>query len=230
MVGGGQLARMTQPAAVELGVRLAVLAERADDSAAQVIPATMIGSHLDAEAVTAFARGCDVLTFDHEHVPTDLLHALEDSGVPVRPGPDALVHAQDKAAMRARLADLGVPVPRWALVRDAAELAAFAQAPGGPGWPVVLKTTRGGYDGKGVLVVSSVAEAADWLAHGEVLLAEERVAFSRELAALVARSPSGQAAAWPVVETLQVDGADSCLLYTSPSPRDGLLSRMPSSA
>ncbi len=216
MVGGGQLARMTQPAAVELGVRLAVLAERADDSAAQVVPATMIGSHLDAEAVTAFAHGCDVLTFDHEHVPTDLLHALEDSGVAVRPGPEALVHAQDKATMRARLADLGVPVPRWALVRDAVELAAFAQAPDGPGWPVVLKTTRGGYDGRGVLVVSSVDEAADWLAHREVLLAEERVSFSRELAALVARSPSGQAAAWPVVETLQVDGV--CREVIAPAP------------
>jgi len=216
MVGGGQLARMTQPAAVALGVHLAVLAERPDDSAAQVVPATSIGSHLDADAVTAFARGCDVLTFDHEHVPTDLLHALEEGGVAVRPGPDALVHAQDKAAMRARLAALGVPVPRWALVANAGNLAAFAESDGGPGWPVVLKTARGGYDGKGVLLVSSVAEAAGWLAHGEVLLAEERVAFRRELAALVARSPSGQAAAWPVVSTLQVDGV--CREVIAPAP------------
>ncbi|MFZ0158337.1 MAG: 5-(carboxyamino)imidazole ribonucleotide synthase [Kineosporiaceae bacterium] len=216
MVGGGQLARMTQPAAVALGVHLAVLAERADDSAAQVVPATSIGSHLDAGAVTAFARGCDVLTFDHEHVPTELLHALEEGGVAVRPGPDALVHAQNKGAMRARLAALGVPVPRWALVANAGELTAFAESDGGPGWPVVLKTTRGGYDGKGVLLVSSVAEAAGWLAHGEVLLAEERVAFRRELAALVARSPSGQAAAWPVVTTLQVDGV--CREVIAPAP------------
>ena len=147
MVGGGQLARMSAPAAVALGVRLAVLAENADDSAAQVVPATSIGSHLDAAAVRAFARGVHVLTFDHEHVPTDLLHELEDAGHAVRPGPDALVHAQDKALMRARLATLDVPMPRWALVSTPDELAAFAdggEGVDGVGWPVVLKTTRAG--------------------------------------------------------------------------------------
>jgi 5-(carboxyamino)imidazole ribonucleotide synthase len=217
MVGGGQLARMSQPPAVALGVRLAVLAERADDSAAQVVPATSVGSHLDAEAVRRFAHSVDVLTFDHEHVPTALLHELEDDGIAVRPGPEALVHAQDKGLMRARLAALGVPVPRWALVGDAVDLATFGAE---VGWPLVLKTTRGGYDGKGVLLVGSVEEAASWLAsaaaRSERLLAEEVVPFRRELAALVARSPSGQAAAWPVVWTLQVDGV--CREVIAPAP------------
>lgn len=223
MVGGGQLARMSAPAAVALGVRLAVLAENPDDSAALVVPATSIGSHLDAGAVRAFARGVHVLTFDHEHVPTDLLHELEDAGHAVRPGPDALVHAQDKAVMRARLATLGVPMPRWALIRTPEELAAFADGAGdvdGVGWPVVLKTTRGGYDGKGVHRVGSVTEAIGRLAHasasGVALLAEEAVDFRRELAAVVARSPSGQAAAWPVVATTQVDGV--CREVIAPAP------------
>lgn len=207
---------MSVPPAVALGVHLAVLAERDDDSAALVAPATMLGSHLDADAVTAFAGGVDVLTFDHEHVPTDLLHALEDGGVSVRPGPDALVHAQDKAVMRARLADLAVPMPRWALVSDEAQLAAFGEQ---VGWPLVLKTPRGGYDGKGVLMAAGPAEAADWLGRltgGQLLLAEEAVAFRRELAVLVARSPSGQAAAWPVVETGQEQGI--CVEVIAPAP------------
>ena len=218
MVGGGQLARMTQPAAVALGVRLRVLAQSSDASAAQVVADAPVGDHRDPVAVTAFATGCDVLTFDHEHVPTDLLHALEGEGVAVRPGPDALVHAQDKALMRERLTALGLPVPRWRLVRDADGLAAFAAE---VGLPLVLKTPRGGYDGKGVLVVHDLADAAGWLARargsdGSGLLAEELVPFRRELAALVARSPSGQAAAWPVVETVQVDGI--CREVVAPAP------------
>jgi 5-(carboxyamino)imidazole ribonucleotide synthase len=221
VVGGGQLARMMQPAAVALGVRLRVLAESDDASAAQVVPDSPVGDHRDAGAVTAFAAGCDVITFDHEHVPTGLLQALEQAGSVVRPGSAALVHAQDKAVMRARLTQAGVPCPRWRMVHDAAELEAFgAQV----GWPVVLKTPRGGYDGKGVQLVGSAVEAADWLArsaadpdlHGSGLLAEERVAFRRELAALVARSPSGQAAAWPVVETIQVGGV--CDEVIAPAP------------
>ncbi|HET9655045.1 MAG TPA: 5-(carboxyamino)imidazole ribonucleotide synthase [Kineosporiaceae bacterium] len=219
MVGGGQLARMTQPAAVALGVRLRVLVERPDDSAAQVVPEAPVGDHRDETAVTAFAKGCDVLTFDHEHVPTGLLEHLEADGLTVRPGSAALVHAQDKAVMRRRLTELGVPCPRWAMVHDEAELVAFA---GQVGWPVVLKTPRGGYDGKGVLVVGSPAEAADWLARcgrdgsGTGLLAEEHIRFTRELSVLVARSAMGQAAAWPVAQSVQVDGV--CREVVAPAP------------
>ena len=138
-------------------------------------------------------------------MPTAHLRALEAEGVVVRPGPDALEHAQDKLVMRRRLTALGVPCPRWAAVTDAAELTAFGDE---VGWPVVLKTARGGYDGKGVRLVSSSQDADDWLAAADevALLAEERVDFTRELAVLVARSPHGQAAVWPVVETVQVDG------------------------
>jgi 5-(carboxyamino)imidazole ribonucleotide synthase len=202
-------------------VRLAVLAERGDDSAAQVTPATTIGSHLDPVALAAFAKGCDVLTFDHEHVPTELLHALQREGVAVRPGPDALVHAQDKAVMRARLAEIAVPMPRWALVAEPSEVAAFVET---VGWPVVLKAPRGGYDGKGVQVVTSAQDVAavlsgdlsGALSGGGHLLAEEAVDFRRELAAVVARSPSGQAAAWPVVATKQTSGV--CREVIAPAP------------
>ena len=205
VVGGGQLARMMAAPAIGLGIELRVLARDPRDGAAQVVPGTTVGSEDDLDALREFAAGCDVLTFDHEHVPTAHLRALETEGVVVRPGPDALEHAQDKLVMRRRLTALGVPCPRWAAVTDAAELTAFGDE---VGWPVVLKTARGGYDGKGVRLISSSQDADDWLAAADEvdLLAEERVDFTRELAVLVARSPHGQAAVWPVVETVQVDG------------------------
>lgn len=216
VVGAGQLARMMQPPAIALALTLRVLGEHLDDSASQVVPQSPAGSHTDLAALRELARDCDVVTFDHEHVPPEHLRALEHDGAVVRPGSAALLHAQDKTVMRQRLQALGVPCPRWGVVHDAAELEAFAA---GVGWPVVLKTPRGGYDGKGVRVVGSAGEAADWLGRltgGEGLLAEEKVVFERELAVLVARSPMGQAAAWPVVETVQVDGI--CTEVLAPAP------------
>lgn len=223
VIGGGQLARMTAPPAVALGARLRVLATDPDESAAQVVSDVVLGAADDADALARVADGAAVVTLDHEQVPTDLLRALEARGVAVRPGPDALEHAQDKLLLRRRLDAMGVPGPRWAHVRTAADLEAFGAD---VGWPVVLKTPRGGYDGKGVLVVGSVAEAAEWLDRaggegegdgaGPGLLAEERVAFTRELAVMVARSPMGQAAAWPVVETVQVGGV--CREVIAPAP------------
>ena len=214
IVGAGQLARMMAPPAVALGIRLRVLAERADDPAAQVIPDVTVGDYRDLATLRAFAAGCDVITFDHEHVPTEHLQTLEAEGVQVRPGSASLVHGQDKLVMRRRLASIGVPVPRWAPVGSAEDLAEFLAA--SAGGVAVLKTARGGYDGKGVRVVRDVAEAADWLAAGVPLLVEELVDFSRELAVIVARSPSGQAVVYPVVESVQVDGV--CREVYAPAP------------
>ena len=217
MVGGGQLARMTHQAGIALGVRFRLLSETADSSAAQVVSDVTVGDVDDLATLRAFAAGCDVITFDHEQVPTAHLRVLEEEGHVVRPGPGALEHAQDKLLMRQRLTADGAPVPRWASVSSVDDLTAFGER---VGWPYVLKAARGGYDGRGVTVVSTVAEATAWMtgaiAGGVAVLAEEKVAFSRELAALVARSPSGQAVAYPVVETLQVDGI--CREVVAPAP------------
>jgi len=214
VVGGGQLARMTQQAAIALGVPLRLLAEGPDVSAAQVVADTTVGDYRDLDTLRRVAEGCAVMTFDHEHVPTEHLHALEAEGVACRPGPDALVHAQDKAVMRARLDKLDIPAPRHRRVADAAEIEEFAADVGG--FPVVLKATRGGYDGKGVWVVSSADEAAPVLGSGVGLLAEEHVDFRRELAVMVARSPSGQCAVYPTVESVQIDGI--CTEVIAPAP------------
>jgi 5-(carboxyamino)imidazole ribonucleotide synthase len=212
MVGGGQLARMTHQAAISLGQSLRVLSESPDDSAALVAADVQIGTHTDLAALREFAKGCEAVTFDHEHVPNTHIQALEAEGIKIFPGSRALVFAQDKGLMRERLGSLGVPVPRWARAGTAADVETFAEG----SWPVVAKATRGGYDGKGVWMLSSPAEAAELLATGTPLIVEERVPLRRELAALVARSPFGQVAAYPVVETVQRDGI--CVEVLAPAP------------
>jgi 5-(carboxyamino)imidazole ribonucleotide synthase len=218
VIGGGQLARMMIPAAIELGVDVRVLAETEGMSAA--IAADRVGDYTDAATVLEFAREVDVITFDHEHVPQDVLHALVEAGVPVHPGPGPLAVAQDKLLMRERLSELGLPVPDWARVETPSELEAFIAQHGGA---AVVKTPRGGYDGKGVRVVRSAGEVDEWFAtvaeDGQpgALLVEELVDFRRELAQLVARRPSGEIAAWPLVETVQVGGV--CSEVIAPAPK-----------
>ncbi|WP_206515954.1 5-(carboxyamino)imidazole ribonucleotide synthase [Nocardioides pantholopis] len=213
VIGGGQLARMLAEPANALGLPLRLLAEAEGVSAAQVVPDQIVGDYRDLPTLRKVTSGAAVVTFDHEHVPTEHLRALEAEGIAVRPGPDALVHAQDKGVMRARLAELGVPCPRNALVDSVADVEAF-------GFPCVLKTTRGGYDGKGVWFVHAAEDCAEPLRaareSGVGLLAEELVEFRRELSALVARSPSGQAAAYPVVASTQKDGI--CHEVIAPAP------------
>ena len=213
MVGGGQLSRMTHQAAIALGLSLRVLADATHDSAALVAQGVELGAHTSLEDLRAFAATCEVVTFDHEHVPNDLVQALEGDGVTVLPGSAALRHAQDKVVMRERLAAMGVPVPAFTPVATVRDVEGFAHH---VGWPLVLKAATGGYDGKGVWVVRDTAEAQEVLRSGVRLLAEEHVALRRELAALVARSPEGQGAAWPVVETVQSDGI--CVEVVAPAP------------
>lgn len=215
VVGGGQLARMMQQAAVGLAVQLRALVEAPDSSAAQVIPDAQVGVPSVEKDLRTVSRDADVLTFEHEHIPHRLLKRLEADGIAVRPGADALLHAQDKITMRRHLTALGVPCPAWAEVTTQAELDRFGDE---TGWPVIVKRARGGYDGKGVRVVRAAAEAADWLDHhdGIETLVEALVPFRRELAVLVARRPSGQMEAWPVVETVQRGGI--CAEVVAPAP------------
>ncbi|MFI0357741.1 5-(carboxyamino)imidazole ribonucleotide synthase [Actinomadura sp. 9N407] len=221
MAGGGQLARMTQQAAIGLGVSLRVLAGSAHDSAARVVTDVRVGDDSSLEDLRAFAKGCDVVTFDHEHVPGAHIAAVEESGIPCRPGAAALLHAQDKLVMRERLTAFGAPCPAYGLVPDSAPMAfleAFARE---HGLPLVLKATRGGYDGKGVWILDGLGReeqdlVSRLLAEGVTLMAEEHVPFRRELAAVVARSPHGQGAAYPIVETVQKDGI--CVEVIAPAP------------
>jgi len=217
MVGGGQLSRMTHQAAIGLGVDFSVLATSPTDSAALVCGDVALGDDRGLDDVLAFAKDRDVLTFDHEHVPEPVLRELEEAGMLLRPGRAALRFAQDKLRMRTRMAELEAPSPRWRAVTTLEHVVSFAER---IGWPLVLKAARGGYDGKGVWMVQTTEEArqvVDRAAAEDVpLLVEEKVDFSRELAVQVARSPHGQVAAYPVVETVQRDGV--CREVIAPAP------------
>lgn len=208
---------MTAAPAAALGIDLRVLAATPEESAAQVIHDVVLGRHDDMDALRRFATGCAVVTFDHEHVPPAHLEQLEALGIAVRPGPSALFHAQDKIHMRQSLTDIGIPCPRWRVVDAPDHVEDFAEE---VGWPLVLKTSRGGYDGRGVWVVRDAVQAAEVLAiplpSGAQWLAEEHIAFAQELSAQVARSPHGQAVAYPVVRTVQQDGI--CAEVVAPAP------------
>lgn len=224
VIGGGQLARMMTAPAINLGLEIKVLAEAADSSAK--LATTQIGDYNLLEVVRQFARTVDVITFDHEHVPLKVLEALEAEGVNVQPPSKALAFAQNKLHMRQKLGALGLPMPAWAEIRDASSLDDFIAANGGV---AILKTPIGGYDGKGVRVVRSAADAIDWLDNladfGGSLLAEEKVDFVRELAQLSARRPSGEFVAWPLVETIQENGVCSVVLAPAPNAPDEILAK-----
>jgi 5-(carboxyamino)imidazole ribonucleotide synthase len=199
---------MAGEAASALGLSMVVLAERPDDAACAVAAEVVLGSPFVAADLQALATRCDVVTFDHEQVDLDMVAALAAQGAVVRPGSETLELAVDKAHMRTVLDEAGVPVPAYLVVDggpDAlASVESFATA---HGWPVMLKAARGGYDGKGVWPVADRHAAATVLAQvtGEVVV-EELLPLQTELAVMVARRPSGAAAAWPAVETAQVGG------------------------
>lgn len=215
VIGGGQLARMMIAPSKKLGISLKVLAESEDSPAADA--ATMVGDYTQLSIVREFSKTVDVISFDHEHVPLDVLEALEAEGVNIQPPSRALRFAQNKLHMRKRLGELDLPMPAWAEVKDAKSLDDFIVANGGV---AILKTPIGGYDGKGVMVVRSSSDASAWLndldSFGGSLLAEEKVDFVRELSQLGARRPSGDFAAWPLVETIQENGV--CSVVLSPAP------------
>lgn len=222
IIGGGQLARMMYEAASPLDIPIRLLAEGPEVSAAKVVREVTVGDYTDFDTVVEFAKECDVITFDHEHVPTSTLIALEKAGKHVYPSPAALVHAQDKAIMRAKMDAIQVPNPKWRVVQKPQELIAFGDE---IGWPVIAKTSRGGYDGKGVWKIETPQDAslpfesAPEISAGEqvVIIAEEFIDFSRELSAIVVRSASGQAVSYPISETVQREGI--CVETTTPAPK-----------
>ena len=226
VIGGGQLARMMIVPAINLGIELKVLAEAANSSAN--LATTVVGDYTDKKTVMDFAKGVDVITFDHEHVPLEILQALESEGVSVQPSSKALAHAQNKLVMRKALEAIGAPNPRWSAVSTPRELDGFI-AENGP--EVIVKTPIGGYDGKGVRFVTASSEVSDWFepatlsSLGGQLLAEEKVSFTRELAQLSARSPSGEFRAWPIVETRQKNGVCSEVLAPAPNTSNELVAK-----
>jgi 5-(carboxyamino)imidazole ribonucleotide synthase len=212
---------MAIEAASALGLSVAVLAERPDDAACAGAAEVILGSPAEADDLARLAERCAVVTFDHEQVDLELVAALVRDGAVVRPGTDSLELAVDKATMRRVLDDAGVPVPFF-VVAQGPEAPTTVDAFGAAhGWPLVLKSARGGYDGKGVWTVADAAAAREVLAGLDgAVVAEAFVPFDAELAVMVARRPSGQCVAWPAVETAQVGGVCREVLVPGRLPPD----------
>lgn len=226
VIGDGQLARMMQTAAIELGASLRVLAAQPDASAAQVSADVVLGDYTDLDDLNAAVAGSDAVTFDHEHVPNAHLDALIGSGINVQPQPAALIHAQDKLVMREKLREIGAPVPPFVAIESTADAGEFFGSVGGQ---VCLKARRGGYDGNGVWFPKSREEmdelVATLLDKKVPLLAEQKLTFTRELSAMVARTPSGEVRPWPVVESVQSGGICVEAIAPAPSMSDELRER-----
>jgi len=220
VIGGGQLARMMIPAAINLGLELRVFSEKPDEPAQ--LATTQVGDYTNLDEVMDFVRGLDVVTFDHEHVPTQILKQVRDAGMTVAPSPEALSLTHDKIAMRRALTEIDVPQPRWQAVGEGTDRDSAIEAVGG--FPCVAKKPTGGYDGKGVRVIDSWSEIDDWLSLGPVLL-EEKVPFVRELALLSARRVGGQWQPWTPVETRQEQGVCAVVIAPAPALADELARR-----
>ncbi len=207
IIGAGQLARMLIEAATPLDIEIALLPASPADGAARIWPETAMGSPDDAETVAAFARACDVVTFDHELVPDPVLSRLESEGIDLAPSADTMRIAQNKQRQREIFAAAGLPQPKHRICRSVEETTEAARD---IGFPVIVKAAQGGYDGRGVWRVeedASLAEVAGHLAEQSIVMViEECVSLDRELAILIARDRRGDAAVYPLVETVQLDG------------------------
>jgi 5-(carboxyamino)imidazole ribonucleotide synthase len=221
VIGAGQLARMTAPAANALDVELRVLAASADDGAVAVAPGAVVGDWEDDDTVLALADGADVITFDHELVDAAIVARWEAAGLAVRPGSATLALAADKAAQRAAMVEAGLPVPAHGIATTVAEVAALGER---MGWPLVGKAARGGYDGRGVFWLDRAEDAGVVLAGlpaGVPLVVEPLLRLEAEVAVQVARAPDGRMVTYPAVRTEQVDGI--CVSVVAPSGLDPAL-------
>jgi len=206
IIGAGQLVQMSLAPATALGIPLKILAANQSDSAAQFFPVS-VGDYRDLNQLVEFATECDVITFEHELVPNGHIRRLEELGKTVRPSAKALLHAQDKLHLRKSFSEAGLPQPRWSEARSAAEIGSY---------PVILKSITGGYDGRGVRLVTNQSQAEEVLGQWGSALSEEVIPFDRELAIMIARSPHNQVATWATTETIQEDGI--CIQTISPAP------------
>jgi 5-(carboxyamino)imidazole ribonucleotide synthase len=206
VIGAGQLARMMAVPANDLGIELTVFASNENDSAAQIAN-HVIGDYRDVAAVLEFAKNCDVLTFEHELVPQSVIKAVEATGIKVYPKSDSFSFSQNKIVMRKKMADLGLPSPKWQEYSGGTSEMDF---------PLIAKLPAGGYDGRGVFKVTNQNELEELVAqHGKLLL-EELLKFDYEISVMVARSPHNQAASWPATLTIQTDGI--CTMTVTPVP------------
>jgi len=194
IVGGGQLGRMLAMAAARLGYRCHVFDPHRRPCAAEVAAAFTSASFSDEPALKAFGESCDIVTYEFENLPVAALGVLGDK---LRPGTRSLEVAQDRAVEKRFIEATGASVAPWRTVDGVADIVTALDTLGGP---ILLKTRRLGYDGKGQAWVDAADEAtAAWAAiGGEPAVAEARVAFDAEFSVILARAATGETRAFPI--------------------------------
>ncbi len=220
IIGGGQLAKMTAQAALQLGCHTAVVEKHAHAPAASVATHFATGDWSDPQVLLALAAQADVVTLENEFVPADALKVLEDAGVALFPSAATVAVVQDKFLQKSRLAEAGLPVAAFVATADPDAVAAAGAR---LGWPLVLKARRDGYDGKGNATVRGPEDIAGaWRTlggdQGRALYVEAWCPFERELAIIVTRGRDGRSVVYPVVETVQRNHI--CHIVRAPGPVD----------
>jgi 5-(carboxyamino)imidazole ribonucleotide synthase len=217
VVGGGQLAKMTALAALQLGCEVVVLERNNYSPAAQLATHSLVGDWDDPEALLKLAEQVDVVSIENEFLDPDALEVIERAGRKLYPSTATLRRVQDKFIQKQTLTQAGLAVPKFSAVENPRQLAAFGNE---FGWPVVLKTRRNGYDGKGNFTVTTESEInLAWHSLGgdrNALYVEAFCPFTSELAMIITRGVDGSVAEYQVVETVQHNHI--CHLVRAPAP------------
>ncbi len=210
IIGGGQLGKMLALQAKAMGFHVSILDPSPHAPAALIADTHILGSYHDIRKLRELVDACDITTYDLEEINAEALAALEAEGHAIAPSPRTLQIIQDKFVQKQFLAAKGIPVPRFCEVDvlDRETCEAF-------GFPLVQKLRRGGYDGRGVMVIED-AEALPRALQGPSML-EEKVAIRKELAVMVARNTNGQIRCHPLVEMVFDPAANICDVVMAPA-------------
>src|SRR5690625_1163486 len=218
-LGAGQLARMSALEAFRYGMQVAVFSDRPEDEPVQFMtPHSFTGSFSRVEDMIEFAKACDVITLENEFIDSEVLLRLQEaSGTPIFPDPRSFALIENKRIEKETFEKAGIPVTPYAVVENAADLKAFGLK---YGWPFLLKSSKGGYDGYGNKTVHNTEEAEEAFRklggdEGREILAEGFVNFTHELAVQVARNEHGHVV-YPCCETIQKNHI--CVAVKSPAP------------
>ncbi len=211
IIGAGQLGQMLGFAARDLGMQC-IFVDPSPSPPAAACGEVIQAAFDDKAALSTLAENCDVVTYEFENVPVAALKEISDR-VPVYPPPEALLHAQDRLAEKRLFTGLDIPLPAFRCVDSMADL---EKAVAEIGLPLVLKTRRLGYDGKGQFVIKTAEDVATaWQQlGGAALIAEQWIDFDYEVSAIGARNPSGDVISYPLTQNRHVDG----ILHTSRAP------------
>ena len=220
-LGAGQLARMSALQAFRYGMQVAVFSDRPEDEPVQFMtPHSFSGSYDDVDSMVNFAKTCDVITLENEFIDSSILQELQEkSGTPIYPSPESFSLIENKLIEKQTFEDDGIPVTPYSLVKSEKDLNDFGNE---YGWPFLLKSSKGGYDGYGNKTVENIEEAIEAFANlggekGHDILAEAFVDFTHELAVQVARNETGHVV-YPCCETVQENHI--CVAVKSPAPVD----------